>query len=73
VPASSMSKVTSATGKKDAITARIREAGQRARAEAEARREAGKPQNPPKEFGGPASPEPTRYGDWERKGVVSDF
>lgn len=28
---------------------------------------------PPKEIGGPAGPEPTRYGDWERKGRVSDF
>jgi len=27
----------------------------------------------PKEFGGPEGPEPTRYGDWERKGIVSDF
>jgi homeobox protein ESX1 len=26
-----------------------------------------------KESGGPAGPEPTRYGDWERKGRVSDF
>ncbi|EDW29263.1 GL19610 [Drosophila persimilis] len=25
------------------------------------------------EVGGPAGPEPTRYGDWERKGRVSDF
>jgi len=25
------------------------------------------------ERGGPAGPEPTRYGDWERKGRVSDF
>jgi hypothetical protein len=37
-----------------------------------------KPPPPPKkkdvpEFGGPAGPEPTRYGDWERKGRVSDF
>ncbi len=22
---------------------------------------------------GPKGPEPTRYGDWERKGIVSDF
>lgn len=28
---------------------------------------------PPKEFGGPAGPEPTRYGDWERKGRCIDF
>ena len=27
----------------------------------------------PKEFGGPTGPEPTRYGDWERNGRVSDF
>ena len=26
-----------------------------------------------KEVGGPTGPEPTRYGDWERKGRVSDF
>ena len=25
------------------------------------------------EVGGPKGPEPTRYGDWERKGRVSDF
>ena len=26
-----------------------------------------------KEIGGPEGPEPTRYGDWEIKGRVSDF
>jgi hypothetical protein len=30
-------------------------------------------QKPGKEFGGPKGLEPTRYGDWERKGIVSDF
>lgn len=25
------------------------------------------------EVGGPAGPEPTRYGDWERKGRCIDF
>jgi len=25
------------------------------------------------ESGGPKGPEPTRYGDWERKGRVTDF
>jgi hypothetical protein len=25
------------------------------------------------EVGGPEGPEPTRYGDWERKGIASDF
>ncbi len=28
---------------------------------------------PPQEFGGPPGPEPTRYGDWQIKGRVSDF
>ena len=27
----------------------------------------------PPEFGGPKGPEPTRYGDWERKGRCIDF
>lgn len=27
----------------------------------------------PEETGGPKGPEPTRFGDWERKGIVSDF
>lgn len=25
------------------------------------------------EYGGPSGPEPTRYGDWEKKGLTSDF
>ena len=25
------------------------------------------------EDGGPSGPEPTRYGDWERKGIAVDF
>jgi len=31
------------------------------------------PKGKPKEVGGPKGPEPTRFGDWERKGIVSDF
>jgi hypothetical protein len=63
-----------ATPTSDQIAARIAEAAQRAKAEAQARRdkEQGKQQLPP-ELGGPKGPEPTRYGDWERKGIVSDF
>ena len=26
-----------------------------------------------KEYGGPEGPEPTRYGDWEKNGICSDF
>ena len=29
--------------------------------------------NAAKEIGGPKGPEPTRYGDWERKGRCVDF
>jgi hypothetical protein len=31
------------------------------------------PAGKPEEFGGPSGPEPTRYGDWERKGRCIDF
>jgi hypothetical protein len=51
-------------------------AAQRALAEAEARRAAAARSNAPpaaKEFQGPKGPEPTRYGDWENKGIASDF
>ncbi|MBR0871747.1 DUF1674 domain-containing protein [Bradyrhizobium tropiciagri] len=54
-------------------------AAQRALAEAEARRKAAAEataQNAaarPKEYQGPKGPEPTRYGDWETKGIASDF
>ena len=27
----------------------------------------------PKEIGGPSGLEPTRYGDWEKKGICYDF
>ncbi len=27
----------------------------------------------PRELGGPTGPDPTRYGDWERKGRCIDF
>ena len=55
------------------VAARIAAAAERANAEAEARRaKEAKPQLPP-ELGGPKGPEPTRYGDWERKGIASDF
>lgn len=34
-----------------------------------------KPETPqrPREYGGPKGLEPTRYGDWERKGRCVDF
>ena len=50
-------------------------AAQRALAEAEARRKQAEAnaKPAPKEFQGPKGPEPTRYGDWETKGIASDF
>ena len=48
-------------------------AAQRALAEAQARRAAEDPAPRPVEIGGPAGPEPVRYGDWEVKGRASDF
>ena len=51
----------------------VSEAAQRALAEAEARRRAAKPQPLAKEINGRDGPEPVRYGDWENKGLASDF
>jgi hypothetical protein len=45
----------------------------RALEEAAARRKAGDHASLPAEQGGPAGAEPTRFGDWERKGVAVDF
>jgi hypothetical protein len=48
---------------------------QRALAEAEERRRAAAAEAPSraKEIGGRQGPEPTRYGDWEKNGLASDF
>lgn len=50
-------------------------AAERALAEAAARRAVREriAAIPAKESGGPSGPEPTRYGDWEIKGLTSDF
>ncbi|HUQ36925.1 MAG TPA: DUF1674 domain-containing protein [Aestuariivirga sp.] len=45
----------------------------RALAEAELRRAAALSVERPKEINGRKGPEPTRYGDWESKGIASDF
>lgn len=49
------------------------DAAKRALAEAKERRDKAKKAERPKEYGGRDGPEPTRYGDWEKKGIVSDF
>ncbi len=45
----------------------------RALSEAEARRATAKPAALPREVAGREGPEPTRFGDWENKGLTSDF
>ena len=45
----------------------LREAEQR-RAEMDRRAD-----DRPKELGGREGPDPVRYGDWEKKGIASDF
>ena len=62
----------------DAVKRRIREAGERARAEADARRQAeaaasARAKPAPKEINGRDGPDPVRHGDWEVKGIASDF
>lgn len=47
----------------------LAEAAARRKAEAEAQAAAAATG----EQGGPKGPEPTRYGDWERKGIAVDF
>lgn len=49
------------------------EAAKRSLTEAKERRALAKKNKLPKELGGRNGPEPTRYGDWEKKGIVSDF
>jgi hypothetical protein len=48
-------------------------AAQRALAEAEARRRAAAEAPQPAEVQGRGGLDPTRYGDWEVKGIASDF
>ncbi len=45
----------------------------RALREADARRLAALPLDLPVEFDGRGGQEPTRYGDWERRGLAVDF
>jgi hypothetical protein len=46
---------------------------QRALAEAAARRAEAEAADMQPEIGGGKGPEPTRYGDWERRGIAVDF
>jgi hypothetical protein len=42
-------------------------------AEAEERRKSAPARKLPREINGREGPEPTRFGDWETKGITSDF
>ena len=52
---------------------RIQDAAARALKEAAERKKTNAARELPPELGGRDGPEPTRYGDWEKDGVVSDF
>ncbi len=51
----------------------LTEAAKRALAEAEARRKKAVQSKLPREINGGKGLEPTRFGDWEKKGLTSDF
>ena len=51
----------------------LSDAARRALLEAADRRAAAEATPAPVEHGGPRGPEPTRYGDWEKKGLAVDF
>ena len=57
----------------DERTERLERAKAAARAEAERRRAAAAAPERPPEIDGRGGEEPTRYGDWEVKGLASDF
>lgn len=71
VPASPVRDAADATAARKPLPP----AAQRALAEAEERRRKAQAEAEarPVELQGPRGPEPTRYGDWERKGIASDF
>jgi len=52
---------------------RLEEAAKRALSEAAARKKKQNTPDMPTELGGRDGPEPTRFGDWEKKGIISDF
>ena len=54
-------------------TKKLAAAAKRALAEAEARKNTDTQTDMPPELGGRDGPEPTRFGDWEKKGITSDF
>jgi hypothetical protein len=71
-PVASASPATAPEAPVEAAPRPLAPAAERALAEAaERRREAEEAR--PREIGGRGGPEPVRYGDWEVKGLASDF
>ncbi|UCI08480.1 DUF1674 domain-containing protein [Mesorhizobium sp. B1-1-8] len=66
---------TEAPSDSDKALKELTPAARRALAEADARREEYRKKEAalPKEIGGRGGKEPSRYGDWEVKGLTSDF
>jgi hypothetical protein len=61
-------------GEADPVSERIRAAAERALAEAEERRKRrAETAALPREIDGRGGPEPVRFGDWEVKGIATDF
>lgn len=54
-------------------TKRISDAAKRALSEADERKKRERKSEQSTELGGRDGPEPTRFGDWEKKGITSDF
>jgi hypothetical protein len=52
---------------------RMEGAAKRALSEATERKKQQNTPDMPTELGGRDGPEPTRFGDWEKKGIISDF
>lgn len=62
------------TPEEQARAERVAAAAERALAEAHERKAADAAKaDGPGEIGGPSGPDPTRFGDWEKKGLAIDF
>ncbi len=71
------SAATGAAGADEVPSRPLSEIAKRALAEAEERRrardEAAEAEAARREVGGRNGPDPVRYGDWEKDGIISDF
>ena len=61
------------SGAGQSSTKQLRPEAKRALEEAEARRKDAAKSDQANEVGGRKGPDPTRYGDWEKNGLLSDF